>query len=165
MQQYLFDPLGMTDSGFGAPQDTEISDQPRGHKRDGGVWISYDPENPNADNPSALGPAGTVHSTLKDLVKYCRLHLGYEDLISQESLTILHSEVDNSGYALGWNVNEHGIYHSGSNARWFAQIFISLEAEFVNFAATNSADASSRQSAPAVINTMEIMGMRYQQGL
>ena len=58
MRMELFQPLGITTGGFGAPQ----GDQPWGHG--GGQGI--DPTGPVTDNPAALGPAGTAHMSLHD---------------------------------------------------------------------------------------------------
>ena len=54
----VFAPIGMETAGFGAPNTSQGVDAPWGH----------DPEpvpfGPLADNPPALGPAGTVHASL-----------------------------------------------------------------------------------------------------
>src|SRR5690606_27662123 len=61
MRRELFVPLGMADAGFGPPGSAERVDQPRAH-RPGGAAV---PPGPRADNPAALGPAGTVHASLR----------------------------------------------------------------------------------------------------
>lgn len=161
MIQHLFDPMEMDDTAFGAPRNTIDGDHPWGHQYSGNSWTAFDAENLNSDNPLALGPAGTVHITTNDMMKYSKLHLGITNLLTAESLTVLHTEVNGSGYALGWNVAESGIFHSGNNNRWFAQLFISLDEGFVNFAVTNSSDNNGLRSQPAVVKTLEIMGTRF----
>lgn len=159
---YLFNELGMTNTGFGAPGNNGELNQPWGHRRVGNSWEEKDPTSILSDNPKALGPAGTIHTTLDDMAKYAKLHLGKTDLLNTASLQLLHAEVNNSGYALGWNVTENGIFHSGSNTNWFAQLFINLDQEFVNFSVTNSYDLDGKISVPAVQQMMGIMGQRYE---
>jgi len=163
--EYLFEPLGMNDTGFGAPGNNGETGQPWGHRHSGNSWTLKDPLDVYSDNPTALGPAGTVHTTLIDLSKYANLHLGKTNLISASTLEVLHAEVNNSGYALGWNVNDSGIYHAGSNNNWFAQLYINLDVEYSNFAATNSYDNEAQISIPAINNMMAIMGKRYENSL
>lgn len=161
MQTHLFDPLGMNDSGFGAPGTPSQVDQPAGHSLDGSTWVVFDPGLAQADNPAALGPAGTVHTTLADMKKYVDLHLGLTNLISAQSLSVLHTPVSNN-YALGWNVTANGIFHSGSNTRWFAQLFIALNDELAVFAATNSYDLGGNRSTNAVQQAMSTLGQRIE---
>ena len=158
----LFDELGMHNTGFGAPSG---NNQPWGHRRTGDSWEAKNPNTIFSDNPKALGPAGTVHTTLSDMAKYANFHLGKTIVVSQDILNVLHAEVNNSGYALGWNVNDSGIFHSGSNTNWFAQLFINLSEEFVNFSVTNSYDLEGTISVPTVQAMMGIMGQRYENSL
>ncbi|MFT4253595.1 MAG: serine hydrolase domain-containing protein, partial [Caulobacter sp.] len=67
----LFQPLGIESAGFGAP----TGDAPWGHlPAPGGGLTPVDPSGP-ADNPPALGPAGTAHMTLADHARFARLFL------------------------------------------------------------------------------------------
>ena len=130
----VFTPLGMTHSGFGAPGTRGALDQPLGHlSRPGG----FDPVElgSGADNWQAMGPAGTVHTTLDDFVLYLQAHLdgarGIPGLLTTESYDILHAPVA-SGYALGWAaegslppLGAGGFIHNGSNLRWFAVTWFS----------------------------------------
>ena len=75
MVTYVFAPLGMSDSGFGAPGTPGTSDQPTGHVPDGSGWQSISADSADADNPALFGPAGTIHSTLSDLASYMSAHL------------------------------------------------------------------------------------------
>src|SRR5262245_1302028 len=57
MRARLFEPLGMTSAGFGAPGtpgSAQAIDQPRGHRVDGSAVAP----GPGSDNPAAIGPAG-----------------------------------------------------------------------------------------------------------
>src|SRR5690606_14906599 len=59
MQTMLFDPLGMTSAGFGAPATPGKVDQPWGHEP-GLFGQKPVPPGPRADNPLAIAPAGAV---------------------------------------------------------------------------------------------------------
>ncbi|WP_422080021.1 serine hydrolase domain-containing protein [Ulvibacterium sp.] len=162
---YLFKPLEMNDTGFGAPGKEGGLNQPWGHKRTGSKWLAMAPTDVYSDNSAALGPGGTVHTTLLDISKYANLHLGKTTLIQASTLEILHTEVKNSGYSLGWGVTEYGIAHAGSNTLWFAQLFINLEEEVVNFSVTNSYDLEGTICIPAVQKMMSVMGQRLENSL
>ncbi len=130
MTDQLFGPLGMTQTGFGAPGTAGQFDQPYGHREENGVLITV-PPGPGADNPRALGPAGTVHTTLSDYAQYMFAHIegerGIPGLVTAETFQFLHTPVRNSSYALGWEIDDSlpwaegpVISHSGSNLRWWA---------------------------------------------
>ena len=61
MQAELYAPLGLASAGFGAP----LGEAPWGHR--GGVAV--EPAG-FADNPRALGPAGTAHMSLADYARF-----------------------------------------------------------------------------------------------
>ncbi len=74
MHAEVFGPLGITSAGFGPPGSLDEVDQPRGHVGWGGEghkgsWVPI-VSGPAADNPRALGPAGTVHMTMADWAKF-----------------------------------------------------------------------------------------------
>ena len=71
MRRRVFEPLGITSAGFGAPGSVGEVDQPRGHTEAG---IAIVP-GPLADNPAAIGPAGTVHMNVPDWAKFIAMHL------------------------------------------------------------------------------------------
>jgi CubicO group peptidase (beta-lactamase class C family) len=62
----LFSPLGMASTGFGAPGSPGAPDQPWGHATVDRSLTALEP-GPGADNPAAIGPAGTVHSTFPSI--------------------------------------------------------------------------------------------------
>ncbi len=62
MRRRLFEPLGMTSAGFGPPGRNGDLDQPWGHVKV--PLIGWTPV--QKDNPSWMGPAGTVHCSLAD---------------------------------------------------------------------------------------------------
>ncbi len=73
MLERIFQPLAIRGAGFGAPGTGGKVDQPWGHR-----GASRDPVDPGlaaADNPKAIGPAGTVHLPLAGWAKFVALHL------------------------------------------------------------------------------------------
>lgn len=129
VSDFVFGPLGMTSSGFGAPGIPDDLSQPWGHWDQG---ISYEPVSPGleADNPQVFGPAGTVHATLVDYARFMAVHIagfrGVDGIMTADTFRVVHTPVVN-GSALGWgvreNIDEPGVMelvHAGSNLRWFA---------------------------------------------
>lgn len=94
-----------------------------------------------ADNPPSLGPAGTVHATLRDWAKFARLHLGVapengRPLLTTEALQALHTPPSGGDYPLGWVVTKRPwapgpiLTHNGSNTMWFCVAWLAPEAKF-----------------------------------
>ena len=146
MREQLFEPLGMTSAGFGSPGSTDKVDQPRGHNA---LGFAMKP-GPGADNPRGLGPAGTVHCSLRDWAKFIGLHLqaarGDCRLLKQESFERLHKPQpinDKDGYALGWIVAQRPwaegtvLMHNGSNTMWFSVVWIAPKRGFAVMTVTN----------------------------
>jgi D-alanyl-D-alanine carboxypeptidase len=138
MRELLFRPLGMTSAGFGAPGSAEATsagkiDQPRGHRPDGAAV----PPGPLADNPAALGPAGTVHASLADWARYVELHLDGargdvevgEITLTRDAFALLHQPYEAPGqrYGFGWVFEQRpwaggdgtALWHNGSNTTWY----------------------------------------------
>jgi len=128
MRTEIFEPLGMASAGFGPPGSADKLDQPRGH-------------NPNAvapgkgaDNPAAIGPAGTVHCSLGDWAKFISAHLrgenGEDLLLKAETFRKLHQPPEHQTYAMGWSREARGwaggdtLSHNGSNTMWFCVVWI-----------------------------------------
>lgn len=131
IRREIFGPLGLRSAGFGHPEDGSQSlEQPRGHRSLMGFIISVD------DDPTVvIGPAGSIHMSLADLLVYANDHLqgeqGQGKLLRAETYRKLHTPVlDN--YAYGWVVKPHAewsngpvIWHNGSNGMWDALLAIS----------------------------------------
>ena len=129
----IFAPLGITHAGFGAPGTPGKFDQPHGHRATPNGLVALDPGDPGADNPPALGPAGTIHISLADWARFARDQLegehGRGKLLTPADYRRIHTPV--SGYyALGWGaaVDKNGvptqITHNGSNGYWLAEVRI-----------------------------------------
>lgn len=123
MQAELFGSLGMTGAGFGPP----TGDAPLGHHEVAGQLRSLAPETPGADNPAALGPAGTVHAPLADYARFLAVFTGEGDWLTAQSVARLTTPTGpGSSYALGWGLTPQPwasgpvLAHEGSNTRWHA---------------------------------------------
>ncbi|WOI52922.1 serine hydrolase domain-containing protein [Parvularcula sp. LCG005] len=141
MESRVFRPLGLQ-GGFGAPMG---DDAPRGHRRTLFMRRAINPTTPGSDNPPFLGPAGTVHMPLPDLVAYGQFHLSEQPgILSRETLDQLHQAVPDTGqkpvhYAYGWVVEADGhdigagpvIWHNGSNTMWYALLILFPERDTV----------------------------------
>jgi CubicO group peptidase (beta-lactamase class C family) len=156
IQREIFTPLGMTSTGFGAPGLPGSPDQPWGHVFQNGGWQSIEP-GVNADNPAAIGPAGTVHSTLGDYAAYLAAHLagarGVGGLVTAASFEKLHTAAPGTNYALGWGVAERTwarggtISHNGSNTLWYASVWIAPQRDFGMLAVTNARGPDATEAA------------------
>lgn len=146
MQRELFDALGMGATGFGAPGSAGVRDEPWGHVWQGEAWVAVEP-GPSADNPTALGPAGTVHTTFPDFASYVALHLagarGANGILSAATFVKLHTPAPGTTYALGWGVADRTwaggrvLQHAGSNTFWFAIVGLAPERDFGVLTVTN----------------------------
>ncbi|HTE51940.1 MAG TPA: serine hydrolase domain-containing protein [Kofleriaceae bacterium] len=151
LQKELFAPLHMSSCGFGPPGAPGRVDQPRGHTIGaGGVATPVEP-GPQADNPPALGPAGTVHCSLADWGKFLAVHLAgarheATGLIAQATLTRLQTPAPGGDYACGWIVTERpwaggtALTHSGSNTLWFATVWLAPARNLAFAVVTNRGD-------------------------
>jgi len=121
----LFNKINMTGTGFGPPAKGDSATQPWGHNP-----TPFNPDSVGADNPPGLGPAGTIYSTLDDLVEYARLWIGKGTtpggmrVFSDASYTEL-VKPRNENYAFGWmsftdETSGRIITHDGSNTMFYA---------------------------------------------
>lgn len=147
VQQHLFAPLGITSAGFGPPGNEGDASQPWGH-----VAAGKGPVPTFADNPPSLGPAGTVHMTLRDWAKFAALHLGVvptegDPLLRPETLRALHTPPAGADYALGWRVCDRPwapgpiLTHAGSNTMWFCVAWLAPDAKFAVLVTCNRGEA------------------------
>lgn len=152
----IFDPLGMTTAGFGAPGVVDAVTQPRGHRR--GVPVE---PGPLADNAPVIGPAGTVHLSLADWGKFAALHLaglrGEGGLLQPASFRKLHTALPGEDVALGWGVDDWPggigrlLTHAGSNGAWFARIVLSPTRDLAIMVTTNVSGPGAQQAADDVV--------------
>jgi CubicO group peptidase (beta-lactamase class C family) len=128
MRERLFEPLGMKSAGFGPPGSSEKNEQPWPHS----VRSGKPNPGPFIDNPSVLGPAGTVHMSPEDYGKWMLFVLKHgPKLLSDEEIEALCTSPKGSDYAFGWIRVSRGwgsgdvLSHAGSNTlnfcvAWFA---------------------------------------------
>lgn len=169
MRTLLFEPLGMTSASFGPPGlgDAGVT-QPRGHDQKGQAITP----GPFADNPPALGPAGTVHASLADWAKYARLHLaGARGDVQVGELTLtratfarLHTGLSGPGqpYGYGWVVREtawaggdgKALWHNGSNTMWYCELWLGLERGVALLVATNQAGNGANRAVDGAVKLL-----------
>jgi CubicO group peptidase (beta-lactamase class C family) len=140
-------PLGIRSGGFGPPGKSGRFDQPLGHVKSDGRWVSLDPEARESDNPEAIAPAGTVHMTLGDWLLFVQDQLegerGAGKLLKPESYQRLHTPVTKN-YAMGWGVvrsadgSTAALGHMGSNGYWVADVRIFPKRNLIVLIAMNA---------------------------
>ena len=160
IRERLFEPLGMKSAGFGAPGEKKSESEPWGHSADG-TAIS---PGPRADNPPAVGPAGTVHCNITDWAKFVSLHLagekGGSKLLKAETFKKLHTPVGK--YAMGWGVDKRDwagksgrvLHHAGSNTMWFAVVWIAPDENFAILVMCNKADPAAQKACDQAVQAL-----------
>ena len=166
MRDRLFAPLAMESCGFGAPGDPALVDEPWGH-----AGASLDPIAPGftADNPPALGPAGTAHCALDDWAAFIALHLrgarGDTELLGAASFDRMHADPgfatpSGFGYGYGWGVvarpwaGGDALTHTGSNTMWFAVAWLAPARDRAYLAVTNQAGADAEAGTDALVGAL-----------
>jgi CubicO group peptidase (beta-lactamase class C family) len=180
IQTRLFQPVGITTAGFGAPGDAKTVSQPRGH-RNGKAC----PPGPGADNPPAIAPAGTVHMSIADWARFAALHADAQAAIKNPSdspalrllpasaWARLHepypaaSDKDANRYAAGWGVATRSwakgtspadtglvLTHSGSNTMWHCVTWIAPERRFAIVVACNLGDGQAAKGNDAACGAL-----------
>lgn len=128
VRENIFEPLALSSAGFGPPGDPESVSQPWGHRQAPGGPLTPAAPGPMADNPAFLGPAGTIHLSLADLVRWGQVNMrgeqGEDGIVTAASFQRLHQPaVEGADYALGWLVLPTGrqriVWHNGSNTMWY----------------------------------------------
>jgi len=152
MRTELFGPLEMSTAGFGPPAQpigTSVNrPAPWGH-----APAKIDPAYAAADNPAALGPAGTVHASLADLEHYLTVLLtgglarNGSRIVSRASLDVLLEPVLD-GYGLGWLVGtttdgRRYALHDGSNTMFYSMLVVLPDDGSAVVVLTNRGDATA----------------------
>jgi D-alanyl-D-alanine carboxypeptidase len=161
----VFTPLHMASCGFGAPATVETTDAPWGHRTAGTTHTAVAP-GPAADNPPALGPAGTVHCALRDWARFAQMHLRgatgvATPYLRAESFTRMHTAPGGGDYALGWGVaarpwagDRPALTHQGSNTMFLCSVWVVPSRGRVLLVATNAADARASAAVEAALGAM-----------
>jgi CubicO group peptidase (beta-lactamase class C family) len=159
MRREVFEPLKLTDAGFGPPKSAdETLEQPRGHRTVLAGKVAVDD---TADNTPIMGPAATVHMSLQNLCTFANEHmlgeLGRRKLLSAETYKLLHTpELDAN--ACGWVRNEPNAnipyteyWHNGTNTYWYALVAFIPEKNMVIAVTSNDGDSVQAEAAACEI--------------
>ena len=159
VKREVFEPLGLTEAGFGPPKSSdETLQQPRGHRK---VLTGKVAVNDQADNTPIMGPSATIRMTLRDLCTFANEHLrgelGQGKLLSAETYKKLHApELDS--YACGWVKNDPNAaipcieyWHNGSNTLWYALVVFIPEKKLVVAVTANDGDFAQAENAACEI--------------
>ena len=162
MQSHLFRPLCMTSAGFGPPSRNEETDQPWGHviDEDGVKAVQI-------DNAPSLGPAGTVHMSIRDWAKFASFHLqapaSSEVLLSPNQIEALQQPFPDSkepAYGFGWIITRRAwaggkvLTHTGSNTTWHATIWLCPKKNMALLAVTNTGAPNAHRTCDRAISTL-----------
>lgn len=158
IEERLFKPLGMTNSGFGnaAREDKGKPTQPWPHTKQ---TTPFAPGGGD-DNPWVIGPAGTVHCSLSDIARYIAMHASRElgpVIKNPETYNFLHTAVpDNNDYARGWIVTATAwaqgpaISHDGSNTMNHCSFWVAPERGAAVAAFTNCGEMGREACLAAI---------------
>jgi CubicO group peptidase (beta-lactamase class C family) len=159
MQQRLFDPLGMASCEFGAMGTPGKVDQPWQHKLLL-TWHRPIEPGPRADNPPAIGPAGTVHCSVVDWGKFVTAHLrgeqGQPGILKPEMFKHLHTPPFGGDYGYGWMTVERpwaggrALTHTGSNTQNYALVWMAPAKDFAVLVMTNQGGDEMFEAGDAV---------------
>lgn len=139
VRAHIAAPLGLNSLGFGAP--SQMSD-PKGHRRLLFNLRPMDRDDIAADNPSWLGPAGTVHMSISDLLTYGRAFLKalrgeVPHFLSQQSCLRMRTPVGEN-YGLGWAIEDDVMLPDGSNTMWYAMLAVDPKSDTVAVVTQNA---------------------------
>ncbi|MGP8198450.1 MAG: serine hydrolase domain-containing protein [Limisphaerales bacterium] len=154
----LFKPLRMDSAGFGPPGIIGGINQPWGHRRQMGIIVPV-----QSDNPPAIAPAGRVHCSLDDLAHFIIFHMQRGQaggLLKPETLVKLHTPPVGGDYACGWAVVKrdwaggNALTHAGSNTMWYVVMWLAPEKDFAVVVATNIAGPDAEKGCDEVASMM-----------
>lgn len=158
MCEHVLLPLAMHGCGFGAPPLPGA----QGHIGPAGTLESANPNTAFADNPAALGPAGTVHCPMQDWGRFLSWVLrgarGEDDRLTAQTWHLLLEPAGD--YAAGWNVAERPwsdgpVYtHSGSNSMWFVTAWLSPSLDRAFLTASNAGTAQAQSATDEGIGVL-----------
>ncbi|MEE2878304.1 MAG: serine hydrolase [Pseudomonadota bacterium] len=141
--------------GFGAPPEGI-----QGHKRGMFGGQKSVGTGQGADNPQALGPAGTAHAPL---ASHARLLLEFVNEDSSFITPVLRENLlapwpdGNANYAMGWGILDDPdvgrIYlHNGSNTMWLSRVALVPSREAVVIVNTNAFNDAAAEATQKLLN-------------
>ena len=139
VQQHVFDAIGMATAGFGWPVTKDDPNQPQGHFGSGPDNYEPQPEGAMETLIKVMSPAGDVHSSIGDMLKYGQFHLdgmaGKDGYLKAETVQGLHTPrpgqnpLSGEQYTFGWGHHCPGLEdvgacqrHNGSGGTYFAEL-------------------------------------------
>jgi D-alanyl-D-alanine carboxypeptidase len=164
LRERVFGPLDMDGCGFGPPARDRPG--PWGHRvgADGVTLVPTDPRSPGADNPPALGPAGTVSCPLVGWGRFVAAHVagarGDTSFLPASAWLHLHTPPEGSSYAFGWEVTERSwsptpvLTHNGSNTMFYATVWASPGRDAAWMAVTNSGTETAARTLDTLIGRL-----------
>jgi CubicO group peptidase (beta-lactamase class C family) len=122
MRERLFQPLGISTGGFGAPGSADKTEQAWGHSQVLGKPL--DPRSPAAELPLFYGPAGLAHMTITDWAKFIALHLRGDPanphcqaaLLKLDTFAEMHAVAPATPYSKGWAIRGVNFLATGDAA-------------------------------------------------
>jgi CubicO group peptidase (beta-lactamase class C family) len=155
MRKRIFDPLDMKTCGFGAMGTPGVTDPKKIDEPWQHILLTFGMHRaiapaPQADNPPAIAPAGTVHCSIVDWGKFVTAHLraekGEPGILKPETFKRLHTPSFGGEYAFGWMVANRSwagsgpaLNHAGSNNQNYAIVWMAPAKDFSVLIATNQA--------------------------
>jgi len=101
------------------------------------------------DIAAAMGPAGTVHMSLRDILRYLTAHRDRNAFLKPQTWTMLHTPPFGGNCAMGWVIRPDGaLWHNGSNTLWYAEVLVDAAKGFVAAGVCNHGNLT--RSTPAV---------------
>lgn len=160
----LFQPLGLSSAGFGAPEtNTKGGANVWGHRVEpDGTKVAVDPASAGSDNPTLLGPAGRAHMTLADYATFVQAMIGGapEGWLRPERIGVLTTPLPGDGYSMGWIARPDSwagdtmtIAHEGSNTLWHA-IVVAAPAKGLGFIVLSNGGMEGRSAAVPLIQRL-----------
>lgn len=170
----IFEPLGLSSAGFGPQMSLGRIDAPLAHMTgpDGSVQAVL--AGPWGDNPLVIGPAGTVHMSVRDFATWAAWNASEgrygPALVSPETVRKLHTKLVDmppkpdapigtpsaGAYGLGWLTttvpfsDEPFVIHGGSNTMNLAYIMLQPDKELGFVTMTNIAGEQANEGLLAV---------------
>jgi CubicO group peptidase (beta-lactamase class C family) len=161
IQKEIFDPLQMTNTGFGGTGTPGKIDQPWPHTADGEPTAENGPE---MDNPPVMGPAGCIHCSIQDWAKFIQDQLrgdrGEKALLQPGSYQTLHTPHFGGDYALGWLTANRSwgggkvLNHGGDNTMNFANVWIAPKRDFAILVCANESGDTAFQATDAAVGEL-----------
>jgi len=167
IQEKLFEKLGMNSCGLGAAGSETPSEQPPTqpwpHLFFENKLVPIPPTEKYSDNDPVLSPAGRIHCSMTDWMKFAEMqikayHQDQDSLLSKESTDVLQKDLFSQQYTSGAlisNLDSTLLGHNGSNTMNFAIYIMDLPSRKAFAAVSNRGDELAMK---AVQEAMKLIG-------